>query len=247
MCAQQASSTALMAPPAHEKYALRAIGSPVTVSATTIAAAIGAWQLGILGSFLLGLVAIAVALGAATRPSVRRRLDRTAAQRARDKREAARLAVLGASSWMHRDRYISLREEIEECERKDPATAQRLELEPLLDHFVRIAVRHQRCVDALPAPFGPLLSTGSAPLSGRRRELAARRRRCQQDCERHAERLTEEIEAIEELVRLIEQQLTASELALVQDAAQGDDELGRRLAKLDELDEVDTAMRQLSP
>ncbi|HSK01590.1 MAG TPA: hypothetical protein VK932_10135 [Kofleriaceae bacterium] len=237
----------LVAHPEHEKYALRAIGSPAGVSATAVAAAIGAWQLGILGSFLLGLVAVAVALGAATRPSVRRRLDRTAARRARDRREAARLAVLGASScWMHRDRYITLREEIEECERRDPAAARRRELEPLLDHFVRSAVRHQRCVDALPAPFG-LLTSSTAPLSGRRRELAARRRRCQQDCERHAERLSEEIDAIEELVRLIEQQLAASELQLVGDPAQDDDdELGRRLAKLDELDELDTAMRQVS-
>jgi hypothetical protein len=231
-----------MTAPARENYALRAIGSPAGVAATTVAAAIGAWQLGILGAVLLGFVAIAVAIGAAFCPSVRRRLDRATARRARDKRDAARLALLGGSSWMHRDRYIALREEIEECERRDPAAAQRLELEPLLDHFVRLAVWHQRFVDALQPSLGLLGWAGTAPLSSRRRELAARRRRCQEECERHAERLTDEIDAVEELVRLIEQQMAASELGLVQDPVE-DDELGRRLSKLDELD---TALRQLS-
>ena len=132
--------------------------------------------------------------------------------------------------------------EIFYLERLDQAEAQRFELQDLLDHFVRLAVSHQRCIDALrlsgadslPAVV-PTVDTGR---SSRRNDLVQRRIRHRDQCVRRMAQITDEIEGIDQLVRLVAQRTATPVLEVELDR-----EIDRRLW---ELDEVDAALHQLS-
>jgi hypothetical protein len=138
--------------------------------------------------------------------------------------------------------YDELRTLVEEIERIDEAEAKRFELQDLLDHFVRLTVSHQRCIDALrlsgadslPAA-APVAETGR---SSRRGEIVQRRLRHRDQCVRKMAQITDEIEGIDQLVRLVAQR-TASPVVEIE----LDREIDRRLW---ELDEVDAALHQLS-
>ena len=127
-------------------------------------------------------------------------------------------------------------------ERIVAAEAARFELQDLLDHFVRLSLHHQRCLEAvrlagvreLPAP----IPIDEASRAKRRREILARRMRHREECLERVERMADELDAVDELVRLVAQRVACP--ALESDPGR---EIERRLW---ELDEVDAALRQLS-
>jgi hypothetical protein len=105
-----------------------------------------------------------------------------------------------------------------------------------------LAVGHQRCLDALRFAGSNDLPR-SLPIpdphrSARRREIMARRLRHRDECVHKIERLADDLEAIDELVRLVAQRVAAPDLD-----TEVDREIERRLW---ELDEVDAALDQLS-
>jgi hypothetical protein len=138
--------------------------------------------------------------------------------------------------------YSELRTLVDEIERIDAAEAERFDLQDLLDHYVSVAASHLRCIeslrlagaDALP----PATPISDANRSRRRREIMLRRIRHRDQCARRMEKLVDELEGIDELVRLVAQRTACPSFDLELDR-----ELDRRLW---ELDEVDAALHQLS-
>src|SRR5690606_35182194 len=118
----------------------------------------------------------------------------------------------------------------------------RFELQDLLDHFVRLSLHHQRCLDAVRISgshdLPPTISFSDGARSKRRREIMARRMRHREECLQRVDRLADELDAIDELVRLVAQRVACP--ALEPDLER---EIERRLW---EIDEVEAALRQLS-
>jgi hypothetical protein len=173
---------------------------------------------------------------------VRRYIDERARARTRARRESQRMRQLRPAGATRQQHYNELRLLVEEVERIDAAEAARFELQDLLDHFVQVAVSHQRCVDALRMAGANALPQATpiadAPRSSRRRELMQRRIRHRDECLRRMEKLVDELEGIDQLVRLVVQRTACSRM---------DGDLDRELdRRLWELDEVDAALRQLS-
>ena len=112
----------------------------------------------------------------------------------------------------------------------------------LLDHFVRLSLHHQRCLEAVRLAgahdLPQTIPIGEASRSKRRREIMARRLRHREECLQRVDRLADEIDAVDELVRLVAQRVACP--ALEPDLER---EIERRLW---ELDEVEAALRQLS-
>jgi hypothetical protein len=223
-------------------YVRGAIASPVCVALAVFAACVGLGHAGAIGA-LIAMLSVLVAGGMSARSSlVRRHLDRQAQLRIRARRESARLKQLRPAGPVRQTQYLELRELVEEVERLDPGEAKRFELQDLLDHFVRISVGHQKCLDALRLAGGNDLPI-AIPITDpnrmrRRREIQARRIRHRDECLRRVERLTDELEAIDEMIRLVAQRTACPCLS-----NDFDRELDRRLW---ELDEVDAALDQLS-
>jgi hypothetical protein len=174
--------------------------------------------------------------GAARAARVQHALDGNVAQRARVRREAGRERRLRGGAPVRKLQYGEVRTTIEDIERAYPVEARRFELEALLDRFVHVAVVHGRCTEAVRLADPITLSTLAAP-GTRSRAIAERRIAHRDACQRRLEQLGDELDAIEQLVRLIQQRVTCP-LAAEED----DGEIERRLWELDELDE---AFRQL--
>jgi hypothetical protein len=223
-------------------YVRGAVGSPVCVAIAVFAACVGLGYAGLFGA-LIALVAVLGIGATSTRYAfVRRHLDKQAQIRERCRREALRLKQLRPTGPVRQQQYIELRDVVEEVERTDPAEAARFELQDLLDHFVRLAVSHQRCLDALRLAgthdLPQAIPIGDANRSKRRREIMARRMRHREECLRRVERIADELEAVDELVRLVAQRTACPAL---------DPGLEREIERrLWELDEVDAALNQLS-
>lgn len=223
-------------------YIRGAIASPVCVALAVFAACVGLGHAGALGA-LFAMLGVIIAGGLSARSTVvQRHLDRQAQLRIRARRESARLKQLRPAGPVRQTQYLELRELVEEVERLDLNEAKRFELQDLLDHFVRISVGHQKCLDALRLAGGNDLPI-AIPISDpnrmrRRREIQARRIRHRDECLRRVERLTDELEAIDEMIRLVAQRTACPCLT-----TEFDRELDRRLW---ELDEVDAALDQLS-
>lgn len=206
------------------------------------AGCVGLGYAGLLGAAIAALIVIALAASAARFRIVRRYLDEQARSRAKTRRELDRLKRLRPSGSVRLRQYNELRTLVDEIERIDEAEAARYELQDLLDHFVRLAVSHQRCIDALrlsradALPAAPPLS--EAGRSSRRGDIIQRRIRHRDDCVRRMAQITDEIEGIDQLVRLVAQRTACPGLELELDR-----EIDRRLG---ELDEVDDALHQLS-
>lgn len=223
-------------------YAGGAIASPISVATLVFAACVGLGFAGVAGS----IVAMAAVIGLATMASragaIRRHLDAQATLRARYRREAQRLKQLRPTGPVRQQQYVELRDLVEQVERSDPGEAARFELQDLLDHFVRLALAHQRCLEALRMSSSHDLPMGGSADSGgrskRRREIIARRIRHREECLARIDRLADEIDAADELIRLLAQRAACPTLD-----ADLDREIDRRLW---ELDEVDAAIRQLS-
>lgn len=223
-------------------YVRGALVSPVCISAAVFAACIGVGLAGILGA-MIAITTIAMLGAMSTRyPSVRRHLDRQARVRERCQREAGRIKKLRPTGPVRLQQYLELRSLVEEIERTDPDEATRFELQDLLEHFVTLATAQQRCLDALRLvgshELPQAIALHEATRSKRRREIQARRMRHREECLQRIDRLSDELEACDELIRLL-----AQRVACPQSDAELDREIDRRLW---ELDEVDAALRQLS-
>jgi hypothetical protein len=206
------------------------------------AGCLGLGYASLLGASIAVLVVLTLAANASRYPRVRSYLDEQSAARCKAKRECQRAKLLRPTGATRQQHYNELRVLVDEIERLDPAEAKRFELQDLLDHFVRLAVHHQRCVDSLrlaganTLPLATPISDASR--SRRRRDIMQRRIRHRDQCVHRMEKMIDELEGIDELIRLIAQRTAGPELDVDLDR-----EIDRRLW---ELDEVDAALHQLS-
>jgi hypothetical protein len=218
------------------------VGSPVSVAVAVFAGCIGLGYAGGLGAAVAVLAVLALGVHAARYRRVRDYVDQQARTRSQASRECQRRKQLRSAGATRQQHYSELHLLVEEVERLDAGEAERFELQDLLDHFIRVAASHQRCVDALRMAGASSLPPGS-PISeptrsSRRREIVQRRIRHRDECVRTMEKLTDELEGIDQLIRLIVQRTACGHAE-----SETDRELDRRLW---ELDEVDAALRQLS-
>jgi len=205
-------------------------------------ACLGLGYAGILGAAIALVTVVVLGAMSARYRFVQRHLDRQAKLRERGRRESARLRALRPSGVVRQTQYLELRDLVEHIENTDPGEAQRFELQDLLDHYVQLSIRHQRCFDALRLAGGTELPIAipitDAGKSKRRREIQARRIRHRDECLRQLETLVDELESVDELVRLIAQRSACPA---------ADPELDREIERrLWELDEVEAALHQLS-
>jgi hypothetical protein len=224
------------------RYIRGTVASPVCLAVAVFAGCIGLGYAGMIGAALAVLAVVTLGASSARARCVRAYVDEQARARARASRECQRIRRLRPTGATRQQHYNELRLLVEEVERTDPGEAARFELQDLLDHFIGMAISHQRCVDALRMAganaLPPTTPIGDVTRGSRRRDILQRRVRHRDECLRRMEKLTDEIEAIDQLVRLVVQR-TAS----IHVEADLDRELDRRLW---ELDEVDAALRQLS-
>lgn len=223
-------------------YVRGALFNPVSLSVMAFAVCVGVGYAGMIGALVALLAFVAVGAGSTRYRFVRHQLDKQFEYRLRQKRELERMKLLKPTGPVRQQQYCDLRDLVTEIEKTDPSEANRFELQPLLDHFIGLAVSHQKCLDSLRLAGSSDLPR-SLPLpdphrSLRRREIMARRLRHRDECVRRIERLADELEAVDELVRLVAQRVACPELD-----ADLDREIERRLW---ELDEVDAALNQLS-
>ncbi len=225
-------------------YMRGAVASPVCIALSVFAACLGLGYAGRLGAIVALVLVLVRALGAVSARSglVQRLLDRQAELHARARREALRLKVPRPAGPVRQTQDLELRDLVERVERMDAREAERFELQDLLDPFVRLALGHQKCLDALRLAGGNerpnAITITDANRSKRRREIQARRIRHRDECVRRVERLTDALEPVDELVRLIAQRTACPSL---------DPDLDRELERrLWALDEVDAALDQLS-
>lgn len=223
-------------------YVRGAIGSPVCVATAVFAACVGLGFAGILGSLIAMFAVLGIATVSSRYDTVRRHLDAQTALRDRCRREAHRLKQLRPTGPVRQQQYIELRDLVEGVERTDPEEAERFELQDLLDHFILLSLYHQRCLEALRLAgshdLPQTISISEATRSKRRREIMARRMRHREECLQRVEHLADELDAVDELIRLVAQRVACPPLD-----PDLDKEIERRLW---ELDEVEDALRQLS-
>ncbi|HET9625355.1 MAG TPA: hypothetical protein VFP84_28500 [Kofleriaceae bacterium] len=224
------------------EYVRGSAGSPICLSFAVFAGCVGLGYAGVIGAVLAVACVLAIGVHAARYRVVRRFVEDQARTRARASREARRVRRLRPAGATRQQHYDELRALVEEVERRDPGEAVRYELQDLLEHFVDLAVSHQRCADALRLAGASALPNAFSVLdvsrSARRRDILQRRIRHRDECLAMMAKLTDEIEGIDDLIRLVIQRVAATHAPVELDR-----ELDRRLW---ELDEVDAAMRQLS-
>jgi hypothetical protein len=234
----------LVKPPAQTAltYVRGALFNPVSLSVMAFAVCVGVGYAGLLGAMIAMAVFLTVGTSATRSSYIRRQLDRQFEFRVRQRREIERMKLLKPAGPVRQQQYCDLRDLVGEIERTDPEEAQRFELQELLDHFVTLSVGHQRCLDSLRLAGSSDLPR-AMPLpdpnrSVRRREIMVRRMRHRDQCVRQIEKLADELEATDELIRLVAQRVACPHL---------DPDLDREIERrLWELDEVDAALDQLS-
>lgn len=232
----------LTAPGSALSYVRGAMVSPICISAAVFASCLGAGLLGVVGA-LGAFLAVSIVIAASTRYQVvRRHLDQEAAARVRCAREARRVRLLRAAGPVRLHQYFELRGLVEQTEKRDAVEANRFDLQELLEQFASLANHHQQCLDALRLAGSNDFSI-AIPIdptrSKRRREIQARRLRHRDACLARIERIADELEAVDELIRLVAQRVACP----IDDLVMMDREIDRRLGELDEIDE---ALEQLS-
>src|SRR5205814_7816503 len=110
---------------------------------------LGLGYAGLVGAAVAVFAVIAVAAHAARLKRVRRYIDEQASIRAKIRREVHRLKQLRVCGAARLRQYGELRTLVDEVERIDAAEAESFDLQDLLDHYVRVAVSHQRCLESL--------------------------------------------------------------------------------------------------
>lgn len=223
-------------------YVRGALFNPVSLSVMAFAVCVGVGYAGIFGALAAMIAFVALGTMATRYGYVKRQLDKQFEYRIKQKREAERMKQLKPTGAVRQQQYCELRDMINDIERTDAPEAERFELQSLLDHFVTLAVCHQKCLDSLrlagSSDLPRVLPLPDPNRSVRRREIMARRLRHRDECVRRIEHLADELEAVDELVRLVAQRAACPQLE-----SDLDREIERRLW---ELDEVDAALRQLS-
>ncbi|MBA3538061.1 MAG: hypothetical protein H0T79_00385 [Deltaproteobacteria bacterium] len=169
---------------------------------------------------------------------MRERVDRRNVEREKRRSEAKRLDLLRKTNPIRRAQYTELRALANQIEASGDAEVSRYALTDLLDYFVKLAVDHERHLEALRLvglEGGHLLRVRQSATCA---QIAERRRSQSAECRRNADRIADTLDAIEELVKLMVLRVECPELQL--DLEQ---EIPRRLW---ELDELDRGMRQLT-
>ena len=223
-------------------YVRGALFNPVSLSVMAFAVCVGVGYAGMLGALIAMVAFVALGTSATRYRYVRRQLDRQFEYRVKQKREAERMKLLKPTGPVRQQQYCDLRDLVNEIEKSDSSEAHRFELQALLDHFVSLAVSHQKCLDSLrlagSSDLPRVLPLPDPNRSARRREIMMRRMRHRDECVRRIERLADELEAVDELVRLVAQRVACPQL---------DGELDREIERrLWELDEVDEALNSLT-
>jgi hypothetical protein len=222
-------------------YMRGALASPPVVALAVFTGCLGLGFAGLLGAMLAILATAILGIMSTRYAFVRRHLDRQAEQREKLRIESARFRALRPAGVIRQSQYGELRGLVETVETNDPADAARFELQDLLDHFVATVLAHHRCLEALRLAGNELPIAApmiDAPRSKRRREIQARRIRHRDECLQRIEKLADEIDATDELIRLVAQRAACPVVS-----ADLDREIERRLW---EIDEVDAAIHQLS-
>ena len=220
-------------------YVGAAVANPTSLTIAALALMFGVVALGVVGGVLATSFVLAVCAGATRSPAIRRMLDRTIEQRASERREAARLKALGPAGAARLTQYVQLRDLVADIERTAPGDASRLELQELLERFVCLAISHQRVLAALDLASVRLVLPPAVPGAGSRAAAIAARRAVHRDaCRRQADELEDDLEAIDQLVRLIAQRAACPP---------EDDDLDREIERrLCEMEQTDSAFEQLS-
>jgi hypothetical protein len=220
-------------------YAGATVASPLSVAMLAFSACVGVGYTGVLGAVVLCALVVAIAIATSCSRRVRRVLDGHFEFRAKTRRVAERQRLLRGAGPVRQHQYAELRDLVSEIERVDPAEVERFELAELLDTFVRLIARHQRCLEWMRRAGGndlPVVAPSSLP--SKRRDLLTRRIRHREECMARIARLVDDIESIDELVHLIAQRgaCPPEDLEVARD-------IERRMW---ELDEVDAALAQMS-
>jgi hypothetical protein len=244
MSSQHELVVAPSAPPGTSRltYIRASVASPVSLAVAMFAGCLGFGSAGLVGAVIAVLMVLFVAANVSRHRRVRAYIDEQNRAHERARQEAQRIKLLRPTGTTRIQHYNELRGLVDEIERIDRAQADRFELQDLLDHFVRLAVKHQRCSDSLRLAGADALPT-TTPItqcskSKRRRDILQRRIRHREQCMRMMEKLIDELEGISELVRLIAQRTACPSFDIELDR-----EIDRRLW---ELDELDAALHQLS-
>jgi len=240
----QDSELALVALTPHTAiaYVGGAVFNPVSLSLLAVGVCVGVAYAGMVGALAVMVAMVALGTISTRYRCMRQMLDRQFEHRARQKREADRIKLIKATGPVRQAQYCELRDLVADIEKADAAEAERFELQALLDHFIAVAVNHQKCFDSLrlagSSDLPRIVPLIDPSRSVRKREIMARRLRHREECVRRIEKLADELEAADELVRLVAQRTACPSLD-----AELDGEVERRLW---ELDEVDAALRQLA-
>ncbi|HEY0193932.1 MAG TPA: hypothetical protein VGC42_22600 [Kofleriaceae bacterium] len=235
-------ATIARAPASRLDYIRGSLGSPTCLSVAMFAGCVGLGAAGVVGAAVAVACVIALGIHATSYRAVRRYVDEQARGQALQQREHDRLRRLRPAGVARQQHLYELRLLVDEIEQLDATEAARFELQDLLDHFVDVALAHQRCIDALPLAGASALPScmpvNDTARSARRRDILQRRITQRDDCLRTMARLGDELEGIDELIRLIAQRAAGAQVHVELDR-----ELDRRLG---ELDSVDDALQQLA-
>jgi hypothetical protein len=226
-------------------YLGRAIAHPTGTMSLFLGICLGTWLGGAVG-LLVGLLSSLGLVAAAARwDPFRRVLDGHALARERRRREFERERRLELAGPLRRAEFAELSCLVEELEDRDPARAQRLELEELLDYYVELALAHQRLVEAVQrADRAPLWEAGAVrngctlvATSRQRQDILARRIQHRDECRNRAAMLADELDAVAEFLHLVSE---------VVSCPPGEHRPHRELERrLGELEAQENALRQL--
>jgi hypothetical protein len=164
--------------------------------------------------------------------AIQRQLDLAHAARLRHKREDARKRSLQLVGAVRRQQYSDLYDLVGDIERLGPSEAERFELQDLLDHFVHLATMQKRYLDAVEIADSSVKPTEEEG-SSQRLAIFQRRMRHRDECKKRSDRISEELDSIRELVRLVAQRVACPESDV-----DLDHEIERRLWGLDAADEA---------
>jgi len=220
-------------------YFGHALAHPISTLTMLTGVSLGIYLSSALVVVLMIAISLVAAYGLAGRGRFQKSIDTYVSRQRRAERRAVREEALDRAG-LGREQLVELQTIIEEIHRTDDGKAEsRFELEDLLDHYVQLAVAHERCLRALRQTDRNELARSlrePAPLARNRRALLERRLRCWDECRARADHLAEEIATLVELVRLLGQQASIPDPLLDPEA------LARRIS---DLEEDDAALREV--
>lgn len=229
-----------LAAPRHSAltYLRCSLVNPIGLSVMGLTVVLGATTIGLFG-IVVAVTTLAIAFSVASRlAAVRREIDRHLEYRAQQDRDEKRQNLLGPTGALREAQYRELRCIIRGIEESNPSEAARFELQDLLDEFARLAVIHAQYERALAYAGRKPDEKTALERQPRVREIISLRLRHRAECQRQIERLTESLEAIDQLVRLVAERVVCPTLI---------DELDGEIdERLWELEQIDAAFEQLS-